>query len=68
MYPFPPLLLNCPGLEKLSKNLGTLDVTANRLTSLEGLPALPVLEDLWLGSNEIASFDALHPVTKNKLN
>jgi hypothetical protein len=52
----------------LSKNLGTLDVTANRLTSLEGLPALPVLEDLWLGSNEIASFDALHPVTKTKLN
>lgn len=41
--------------------LDTLDVTKNRLTSLEGVTALVELTDLWAGSNAIETFDAVKP-------
>jgi len=44
------------GLDALQR-LNTLDLTNNQLTSTKGLPWLPLLTDLWLAANQIASFD-----------
>lgn len=37
--------------------LDTLDATKNRIKKIENLGALTALADLWLGSNDIATFE-----------
>jgi hypothetical protein len=48
------------GLDTLT-NLRLLDLSNNALASIEGLPALPLLQDLWLNHNQLPTLEALHP-------
>ena len=50
--------LELQGLHLLS-NLRSLDVSSNRLSSLDGLTGLTNLQDLWADGNAISSLPAL---------
>mmetsp|Transcript_66192 Transcript_66192/g.130241 ORF Transcript_66192/g.130241 Transcript_66192/m.130241 type:complete len:365 (+) Transcript_66192:39-1133(+) len=46
-----------------STELNTVDLSKNQITSLEGAEQHPSLEELWLSYCQVASFDALTPLT-----
>lgn len=47
-----------------SSALSTVDLSKNRIASLDGAEQHPSLEELWLSYCQVASFDALAPLTK----
>lgn len=47
-----------------SPALGTVDLSKNRIACLDGVEQHPSLEELWLSYCQVASFDALAPLTR----
>lgn len=44
--------------------LNTVDLSKNRIATLDGVEEHPSLEELWLSYCQVASFDALAPLTR----
>ena len=52
------------GLQLQFKNLTTLDLSKNRLTSCRPFAHIDTLNELWLSLNNISSFDDVEPISR----
>ncbi len=52
------------GLRLQFKNLTTLDLSKNRLTSCKPFAHLDSLNELWLSENEVSSFEDVQPISR----